>query len=256
MIRLLRSAIAIFAVGFCVVVAPSAWAGEPARAFGVEFSSCLESIGVGLAPIDNVVALTPSDFIPVGLGTPVSPIVVRTAACDIAIDGHKSKAGTIVQIGAVIVPPEPGVGDINNYTFWYYTTDEKLARRLQDLGVSAQHVATIRYNLDPGEAGVSNDLSVIVRRPGDPRFTVEGTVVPLETPTGSFEALWWQKTSFGNIRMDTKVPVIAISSADLMLETDPANALGGLIGGSTLGFPIIQQFNIFATAHMDVTAAP
>jgi hypothetical protein len=27
-----------------------------------------------------------------------------------------------VQIGALTVPPQPGVGDVNNYTFWYYTT--------------------------------------------------------------------------------------------------------------------------------------
>ena len=165
------------------------------------------------------------------------------------------KGGSIVQIGAVIVPPEPGIGDINNYTFWYCTTDEKLAKCLQDLGVSAQHAQTIRYDLDPGEAGVTNDLSVTVRRPGDPRFTVSGTVIPSRTPSGSFEAIWWQKTAVGTIRMYTKVPVIAISSADLTLATDPANALGMLIGGSTLGFPIIQQFNMFTSAHLDAAGA-
>ena len=100
-------------------------------------------------------ALTPPGFIPVGLGTPVSPIVVRTADCaGIGVDGSKPKPGSVVQIGAIIVPPQPNGEDIDNYAFWYYTTDAKLAHRLQDLGVSAEHVATIRYDLDPEQAAV------------------------------------------------------------------------------------------------------
>jgi hypothetical protein len=182
---------------------------------------------------------------------------VRTADCaGIAVDGGNPKSGSIVQIGAVIVPPEPGAGDINNYTFWYYTTDSQLAHRLQDLGVSAQHVATIRYDLDPELTGVPNHLAVTVRRPGQPRLALEGTVIPSATPTGSFEALWWQQTSAGQAKMDTLVPVIAISSADLLLQTDAANELGALIGGSTLGFPLVQQFNTFSGAHMGVSTKP
>jgi hypothetical protein len=247
------------AVAVSLAAAPMhpARAGNSASSFGVEFSDCVESIGVGLAPTAAVVALTPPNFIPVGLGTPVSPIVVRTSDCaGIAVDGNKPKAGSVVQIGAVIVPPESGVGDINNYTFWYYTTDAKLAHRLQDLGVSAQHVAPTRYDLDPEELGMPDDLTVVVPRPGNPTLVLSGTVIPSGAPTGSFEAIWWQQTVAGNIRMATNVPVIAISSANLTLATDPANALGGLIGGSTLGFPIIQQFNMFSAAQMGVSTTP
>src|SRR5690348_12578659 len=148
------------AMGFAVAPMHHARAGKSASAFGVEFSDCVESIGVGLAPTGAVVALTPPNFIPVGIGTPTSPIVVRTSDCaGIAVDGQKPKPGSIVQIGAVIVPPEPGVGDINNYTFWYYTTDAKLAHRLHELGVSAQLVAPIRYALDPEELDIANDLT-------------------------------------------------------------------------------------------------
>ena len=255
--RSLCSVFASIAVGLAAMAMDPSRASNSLSPFGVEFSDCVESIGVGLAPTPNVVALTPPGFIPVGLGTLVSPIVVRTADCaGIAVDGHKPKPGSVVQIGAVIVPPEIGVGDINNYTFWYYTTDERLAHRLRDLGVSAQHVETIGYVLVPEQAGMPNDLTVTVRRPGEPRFELAGSVVPSGTPTGSFDALWWQKTSAGNIRMDTNVPVIAISAAALTLETDVANALGQLIGGGTLVFPIVQQFNTFSDAHMDVRVAP
>ena len=254
--RSLRSAICIIGVGLAAAAMHPARASNSQSPFGVEFSDCVESIGVGLAPTPNVVALTPPGFIPVGLGTPVSPIVVRTADCaGIAVDGHKAKPGSIVQIGAVIVPPEIGVGDINNYTFWYYTTSEKLARRLQDLGVAAQHVANIDYALHPGQAGTTNTLSVTVKRPGSPRFVLSGTVVPTETPAGSFEAIWWQQTAAGNVRMDTSVPVIAIGSANLGLVTDADGDLGQLIGSGALAFPVLQQFNILPNAHMGVAIA-
>jgi len=57
--------------------------------------------------------------------------------------------------------------------------------------------------------------------------------------------------------MDTLVPVIAISTAaDVQLTTDPSSALGQLIGGATLPFVAIQQFNLFSAAHMNVRNAP
>ena len=75
---------------------------------------------------------------------------------------------------------------------------------------------------------------------------------PTEVPAGSFEAIWWQQTAAGNVRMDTSVPVIAIGSAALGLVTDANGALGQLIGGGALGFPILQQFNLLPDAHMAV----
>jgi len=249
-----RRTLCLAAIGFAAI--RPAHAGHDASSFGVEFSGCVESIGVSLAPIASVLALTPPGFIPVGLGSPVSPIVVRTADCaGIAVDGGKSKPGTVAQIGAVIVPPAPAGEDIDNYTFWYYTTSEKLARRLQDLGVAAQHVANIDYALHPGQAGTTNTLSVTVKRPGSPRFVLSGTVVPTETPAGSFEAIWWQQTAAGNVRMDTSVPVIAIGSANLGLVTDADGDLGQLIGSGALAFPVLQQFNILPNAHMGVAIA-
>ena len=53
--------------------------------------------------------------------------------------------------------------------------------------------------------------------------------------------------------MSTNVPVINIGTADLIITTNPHGALGALIGGSSTGFPIIQQFNTFRSAQMQVT---
>ena len=69
----------LLALGICATVLSPAKASHDPTAFDVDFTSCVESVGVGLAPTANVVALTPPPFIPVGLGTPVSPVVVRTA---------------------------------------------------------------------------------------------------------------------------------------------------------------------------------
>src|SRR5690348_9128024 len=88
--------------------------------FDVTFTDCLESIGVTLLPTASVRSLVPQSFILAGDGQPLTPVVVRTARCQhISTDGHGQRLGDIVQIGAVVVPPD-FTGDINNYTIWYY----------------------------------------------------------------------------------------------------------------------------------------
>jgi len=220
--------------------------------FQVDFTNCLESIGVGLVPTDAAQALTPPGYILVGTGTPVTPIVVRTAHCKISIDGGTAKERSIVQIGAVIVPPD-FTGDINNYTYWYYTDDKKLAEHLNDAGVSAKRVSHIDYDFNKKKASGPN---FHVHVPGSGGLSVDGRVTPSVVPAGTFDANWWQTSFSSSVKMATDVPVIDIGSADLVLTTNASSSLGDLIGGDSIGFPIIQQFNTFATAHMDVTLMP
>lgn len=221
--------------------------------FGVEFEDCIESIGVGLVPTTNARALTPAQYVLVGDGGPVTPIVVRTSHCEeIRVNGHGSKGGSIVQIGAVIVPPD-FTGDINNYTFWYYTDHKKLAKRLQDAGVAAKYAPDLEYDYDPGCNGDPGELSVDVpASTGAPRLKIEGTVIESQTPSGSFDANWWRESQVAGVKMATSVPIIDIGSADLQLS-NANGALATLIGGDTLGFPILQQFNTFDDAEMSVT---
>ena len=220
--------------------------------FAVDFSDCVESIGVTLVPTASARAHVPSQFILAGEGQPVTPLVVRTARCGgIATVGHSAGGGEIVQIGAVIVPPD-FTGDINNYTIWYYTSDLSLALRLLLAGVRAQWVPTIDYDYHTQ----SNAFHVRVPLPGIPRLELFGTVTPSPQPAGSFTANWWQATWAGSVKMSTKVPQINIGGADLLMSTNQHGGLGQLIGGSSTGFPIIQQFNTFGAAHMQVAAAP
>lgn len=221
------------------------------QSFGVEFSDCVESIGVTLVPTASARAYVPNQFILAGEGQPVTPLVVRTARCGIATAGHGPTRGEIVQIGAVIVPPD-FTGDINNYTIWYYTSDLRLALRLLLSGVSAQYVPTIDYDYNTPD----NTFHVQVPLPGIPRLELSGTVNPSPQPAGSFVANWWQATLAGRVKMSTNVPVINIGGADLSLTTNLHGPLGQLIGSSSTGFPIIQQFNTFGGAHMQVAVAP
>ena len=243
----------MFLIGSIAAGPRAAARSHVSEPFGVEFTDCVETIGVGLVPTQQVQPLVPAEFHLVGEGQPVTPIVVRTSRCGgIAVDGHNSKPGSVVQIGVVIVPPDFS-GDINNYTLWYYTSDAKLAHQLQKLGVDAQHVPTIDYDYEPG--GASLPLFVAVPRPGSPRLWLDGTVIESTTPAGSFEAIWWAKVNGGRVRMDTLVPEIFIGGADLTLTTAASGALGQVIGGTSAGFPILQQFNTFASAHLGVSIA-
>ena len=244
----LASVVTLFGNTLAAVVEPP----TNATLSAAEFSDCIESIGVGLVPTAQAEALVPAPFIVVGTGGPMTPLVVRTSDCGgISVDGRPTKAGSVVQIGVVIVPPD-FTGDINTYTLFYYTSDVKLAHRLEDNGVPAQHVGHLTYDFTTGAPG---ELHVRVPRPGTPTLSIDG-IVGTPVPTGSFVANWWIGTVAGAIKMSTSVPAIAIGDAKLVLTTNPGGPLGQLIGGAGIGFPLVQQFNSFTGAHMDVTLVP
>jgi hypothetical protein len=210
----------------------------------------VESIGVGLAPTAQALLLTPSPFHLVGEADPVTPVVVRTARCRIALAGQPPRVGAIVQVGAVIVPPD-FTGDINNATFWYDTDDLGLALHLRLRGVRAQFVPTLAYGVAAGSGPVP--FQVTAPWPAHPPLAIEGTVVRPSGPAGSFVANWWAKAGDASVKMQTTVPVISIGSADLTLSTTEHSALARLFGTNEVGFPLLQQFNTFAAASMVVS---
>ncbi len=229
-----------------------AYGGDKHSGISIEFIECVESIGVTLLPTSQVEALVPSEFHVVGEGQPLTPIVVRSANCRISVDGYRARTGTVVQIGAVIVPPD-FTGDINNYTLWYYTSDAKLAQQLKQLGIKAQHVPTIEFGQIPSGNDGLDSFHVAVPRPGRPALSLDGEVVPSGMPAGTFTANWWVATDRGTVKMQTFVPEILIGGADIVLTAEANSPLSDLIGGQTLSFPILQQFNVFETALMDVS---
>ena len=117
------------------------------------------------------------------------------------------------------------------------------------MGVGAQLAPTIDYDFDPD----NNSLFVLVPTPGSPRLALSGGVQPSPFPAGSFLASWWQQTEAGKVKMSTNVPVINIGGADLTLTTNVNGPPGRLIGGGSTGFPLLQQFNTFGGAHLEVS---
>jgi len=249
----MKKSLSVALAVFALALAAPMKAAPPGADVSVDFRDCVESIGVTLVPTDQARASVPPGFVLAGEGGPVTPAVVRTSRCQgISVDGAREKAGAVVQIGLVLVPPD-FTGDINNYTLWYYTSDAKLAQALKRAGVDAQHVPTLAYAYVPQAPGDTGPLAVVVPKPGRPELAVGGNVTASGVSAGSFQANWWVQTGSARVKMDTDVPVIFIGNADLTLLTNPTNAIGELFGGGSVGFPILQQFNTFADAHMSVT---
>lgn len=210
----------------------------------VAFSGCVESIGVGLVATATATPLVPATIIPVGAGTPVTPLVARTASCDITVTGHHDGRGQIIQIGLVIVPPATP-GDIDNYTLGYVTDDPRLADALELEGVEVHRAQRIDYHLTATALAVS-----VPSR--DPALTIAGTITPSTVPNGSFHANWWRQGPRGLVEMATAVPVIDNGTADLTLTTT-YKPLVDLLGAETAPFPVLQQLNTFSAAQMTVT---
>jgi hypothetical protein len=221
----------------------------------VALSDCVESIGVALAATAAVRPLVPAAFVLAGQGGPVTPVVVRTARCSVSVNGARAKVEDVVQIGAIIAPPD-GTGDVNSALLLYYTSDSKLAKALGRLGVDAQHVPTIDYALGAGAAGAPRALRVTVPKPGAPTLALTGTVVAGAAPAGAFVANWWAVTAAGVVKMTTSIRAITVGGASLTLEATEGGALAALLGGAASGFPVLQQFNGFASATLTATVAP
>src|SRR5262245_42063180 len=108
--------------------ATTARAGQAEKADGldVDFAGCREGATVGLAPTANLRPLVPAQFRLAAEASARTPFVVRRVHCDSITIGGMTRAGDLVQIGAVIAAPD-GDGDINNYTLFYDTSDHRLA---------------------------------------------------------------------------------------------------------------------------------
>ena len=190
---------------------------KPTLPLTVVFRDCIESIGVALVATESARALTPAGFVLVGEGQPVTPLVVRTSRCrDVSVDGHGAEPGAIVQIGAVIVPPD-FTGDINNYTFWYETSSPRARSRApghrRPRPARRDHRRRLRVD------GRSGALRGDGTASGRPSPLLEGTVVESRLQRArSPRLVASDRSRFRKIA----VPVILIGAADLASTTAPS----------------------------------
>jgi hypothetical protein len=224
--------------------------------FAVDFAGCREFAGIGKVPAANARRLVPARYAlaPSGDATQ-AVIVVRASECSgTSIDGKKPAAARVSQIGISIAGPgtDP-TADINNYLLWYATDLGGLNGKLTAAGVDADVDQSLLFQFvaatTPPTSGV---LTVASSPPHGPAYTAEGpAVVPTAAP-GPFVATWWQDGNKGSVEMRTVFPAIQFGGAAVTLTTAASSALGTLIGGTTLTFPLLDSFNAFPAAHMEV----
>ncbi|MCU0494360.1 MAG: hypothetical protein MUD01_22455, partial [Chloroflexaceae bacterium] len=211
-------------------------------------ANCVEGVGVGLVATEWAKALIAAPLQLVGAAEHVTPLVVLAVRGEIGVDGQRPTPGIIVQAGLMLVPPD-GTGDVNVATCWYYTSNGRLAHSLRRWGIPAHHVPKLAFEYLPGQP--RGTLSVEVPPPVEPPLALDGSVgQPNETI--SFVANWWASTANGIVKMTTTIPRAVVGEASLTLTTDPCSALGTLIGGPSLEFAVLQRFNTFAAARLEL----
>jgi hypothetical protein len=54
------------------------------------------------------------------------------------------------------------------------------------------------------------------------------------------------------VRQRTVLPEIVFGAAQTTLKTEACDALARLAGSTTLTFPLLDSYNVFANAHLEV----
>lgn len=217
--------------------------------FGVDFAGCSEFAGIGYVPRQNALPLVPAKYTLAG-DSEHAVLVVRAVRCDaVAVDAHTPQPTTLVQIGLSLSGADPDA-DINNYALWYVTDQALLAAELNAAGADAEHSEHIAYAITSGVL----DFSAQPARA--PEHGVHGPVVPPSDPPVRFRATWWRDGQHGTLRMSTLLPAIRFGGASMTLMTPPDSELAKLVGGTSLTFPLLDSYNTFSAAHMDVAVAP
>lgn len=244
----------VFAFVGCGGLPPDSPTEEPGALLSgdlsVDFAGCTESAGIGFVPAANARPLVPARYVLAG-DAANAVIVVRTVHCaQTIVAGLGSPPGSLSQIGISLVGPD-ATADINNYTLWYTTTDPILAAALLAKGIRAELDPSLHITFQP--SGTGGTLSVNDHPLLAPAYRLVGPVVTPTAAPVSFTASWWQNGLGGTSQMRTVLPAIQFSTATTTLTTDPHSALGRLIGGSSLTFPLLDSYNSFASAHMVVS---
>ena len=217
--------------------------------FDVDFSDCSELAGIGLVPIENARPLVPPGYSLVEIGTQAM-VVVRVAKCASAIIDGKPVGETITsQVGISLQGPDASAS-INNYTVYYATNQARLHARFQAAGLRADKSNDLSLSLAAGS------LLATSASPHGPSFQVSGSAEPPTATPGPFVASWWGDGAHGTVQSRTVFPDIAFfTGAVTTLTTAAGSELAALIGGTTLSFPILDSYNTFPSAHLEVRVA-
>ncbi len=221
--------------------------------FDVDFTGCTELAGIGFVPAAKARSLVPAHYTLAGDATN-AVLVARAVKCaGVAVDGHAAQPTTLTQIGISLVGPD-STADINNYTLWYVTDQALLAAKLNAAGADAENSPHLSYTFLPSSGGGTLDMVADPARA--PHHELHGPVVPPNGDAVPFTASWWADGNHGTQRMRTVLPNIRFGTAHMTLTTPAGSALASVIGGTSLTFALLDSYNAFDAAHMEVRAMP
>ncbi len=213
--------------------------------FDVDFSDCSEFAGIGFVPASSALAYVPAGYT-LAVNSNDALVVVRVARCAGAIVDGKPVGPTITsQVGITLQGPDDSA-DINNYTVFYATNQARLHARFQAAGVTADNSNDLELSLDAG-ALVAQSAS-----PHSAGYQVSGTASVPSSPATTFAASWWANGVHGVVQSRTGFPQIRFGVASTTLVTTPGSPLASLLGGSALTFPVLDSYNTFSSAHLEV----
>lgn len=223
-------------------------AREAARldAFEADFDDCTEFAGIGRVPRANAEQFVPAGYTLAGDANDAL-VVVRIVRCESAeIDGKHTGDITVAHVGVSLVGPDSSA-DIDNYTVFFASDEQKLLTPLKKVGVDGEKIKDIGFTLASGA------LSIDVDGKHTPDYGLTGTAVVPSAEPAVFTASWWHDDAWGRqVRMRTVFPAIRFGSASMTLTTPASSELATLIGGTSLTFPVLDSFNTFADAHLEV----
>jgi hypothetical protein len=218
----------------------------------VTFHNCSEFAGLTYVPLSKVRHLVPSRFSLAQPSPSQAIVVVRVADCEgIRVKNGVAKPGTVAQVGVNLVGPD-ATSDINNYTLWYVTNNQKLSTELLKYSVEAEYSPYVGYEFAPGFAGVG-PFDVAVSASQAPNFVLEGTAAAPTDPAVPFVASWWTDTCEHTVQMRTTLPSIRFSGSQVTL-TALGTRLRNIVGNGPVTFPGLDSYNTFNQATMIVSA--
>jgi hypothetical protein len=223
-----------------------------ANEFGVVFGGCTEFAGIGLVPAANARPLVPASYT-LASDSENAVVVVRVADCEsVSVDAGPGRAGRVAQVGISVNAVDPSA-DINNYTLFFATDLGALHGKLTSLGVPSQLDAGLAYQF-VGDGSGAGSLDVEVTPPQGPSYQISGSAYVPVLPPGPFVATWWADTDSASVQMRTDFPSIRFNfDADTTLNTACGSALSAVIGATSLTFPLLDSYNAFETAALEVT---
>lgn len=228
------------------------------RGASVLFINCSEFVGFGPVPAASALPLVPAGFAATPFPNSSAGLVVRASSCrQVMVDGHDEGPGTVAHVGINIATPD-GTGDINNYTVFYITTSDRLAQRLQRIGLPALVDRNLVYEVTPNPPGAAGELYSAMTPPEMPAYFLSGTVGdPPPNSAFPFLANWWYSSRRGVVKMATNIPAIAFGSANVTVHTSRNSPLGRLIGGNRFSnFSFLAVRGVFTLGEMEISLRP